>query len=166
MMRRRDRTNLVLLALAAVLGVAVLLLPEPRPERPPPAVDFDPDAVERLRLDRIDREKALIMERRSGSWFVTAPIERRADSGRVARALSTLRMPTSSCYATGERDPATFGLAPPQATLQLDSITVTFGYRAPDGRRYIRAQERLCLVDDVTLPILGGEFAATGDDQG
>lgn len=166
MIRRRNRTNLVLLALVALLGAAVLLLPEPRPERPPPAVDFDPDAVERLRLDRIDRGEPLVMERRSGDWFVTAPVERRADSRHITRALATLRMRTSSCYPAGEREPGTFGLAPPQATLQLDSITVAFGYRAPDGRRYIRARERLCLVDDVTLPILGGELAAPEDDQG
>jgi hypothetical protein len=166
MMRRRNRTNLVLLALVAMLGVAVLLLPEPRPERPPPAVDFDPDGVERLRLDRLDREEPLVMERRSGDWFVTAPIERRADGGRVARALAALRMRTSSCYAAGDRDPDTFGLAPPQATLRLDSITVAFGYRASDGRRYIRAQGRLCLLDDVTLPILGGAIVAPEDNEG
>jgi len=165
MIRRRDRTNLALLALAAVLVLAVLLLPEPHPARPPPAVDFDPDAVERLRLDRIDLAEPLIMQRRSGDWFVTAPVERRADSGRIARALASLRMRTSSCYAAGERDPDTFGLAPPQATLRLGTITVAFGYRAPDGRRYVRAQERLCLVEDVALPILGREFAAAREQE-
>lgn len=158
-MRGRHHINIGLLALALVLGAAILLLPDPQPERPVPAVDFEPGSVERIVLDRLDRDEALRFERRNGDWFVTAPVQRRANSGRVARALAALRERTPSCYAASEQEPAEFGLQPPQAELRLNATRIDFGYRAHDGRRYIRTRDRLCLVEDVTLPILAGESA-------
>lgn len=163
-MRARARTNLALLLAVAVLGTAVLLIPEPRPERPPRAVDFDPDTIDTFTLDRLDRSGSIRFERRAGEWVVTAPAEGNVDSGHVARALATLRVRTSSCYPAADREPDEFGLDPPQATVELGPVTVEFGYRSPDGRRYVRAQGRLCLVDDVTLPILTGRMAKSAPD--
>jgi len=157
----RDRVNLLLLGVAAALGALILLLPGPRPERTPPAVAFEPDAVERITLERLDRSDTVQLERRDGDWFVTAPERKDADSGRVARALAALRERTPSCYPAGGQNPGEFGLQPPQAVLLLDSTRVEMGYRAPDGRRYIRAGGRLCLVTDITLPILAGQIAET-----
>jgi len=161
MIGARNRINLLLLGVAVVLGALVLLLPEPRPERPPPAVRFQPDAVERIVLERLDRSDPVRLERRDGDWFVTTPHEKGVDSGRITRALAALRERSSSCYPAGGQDPGEFGLQPPQAVLLLDATRVEMGYRAPDGRRYIRAGGRLCLVTDITLPILAGQIAET-----
>lgn len=161
----RNRVNLLLFALALLLGAAILLLPEPRSAPARPAVAFEPDAIQRISLDRLDQGEPLRLERRDDGWFVTAPGDHPADSGRVARALAALRERTPSCYPATEGEPGEFGLHPPQARLRLDAIMVAFGYRAPDGRRYIRAQDRLCLIEDHTLPILAGKLARRETDD-
>lgn len=159
MIGRRNRANLLLLGIALLLGAGVLLLPEPRPAQPPPAVAFERTAVDRITLERLDEGEALQLERRQGSWFVSRPAERPADGARIAQALVALGTRTSSCYPAAEEEPSEFGLEPPQAELWLDDLRIEFGYRAHDGRRYIRAQGRLCLIADVTLPLLVAELA-------
>lgn len=157
-MHARTRTNVALLVVALVLGAAVLLIPEPRPERPPPAVDFEPDEIDAFTLDRLDQAGTVRFERQEGEWVATAPADLSIDSAHVARALAALRRRTASCYPAADQEKDEFGLDPPQATMDLGSITVEFGYRSPEGRRYLRAQGRLCLVEDVTLPILTGRM--------
>lgn len=164
MTRVRDRVNLILLCLVVALGATVLLLPDPGPEPPPAAVEYDPGSVDRVVLDRLGTEETLRLERRSDGWFMTRPRESRVDESRVARALGALREATDSCYGAAEHEPDEFGLHPPQAELRLDSLRVEFGYRGVDGRRYVRHGGRLCLIEDITLPILGGLAAQEAEE--
>lgn len=163
-MRARTRANVALLVLALVLGLTILLLPQPGPEHPPPAIEFDPNALQSLTLEPLDRSRSIRLERRAGEWFMVTPAERGMDSGRVARALAALRAPTSSCYPAAEPGMDEFGLDPPQAKMTLDSTIVEFGYRTPDGRRYVRSQGRLCLVEDLTLPIFAAQVTSSEPD--
>lgn len=155
----RNRINLLLLCLVTALGITIVLLPAPEADRPPPAVAYDPGAVKQIALDRLDEAEPLRLERREDGWFMTHPDKAPADGRRIAQALGALRQHTRSCYPAADHEPVEFGLAPPQAELELDSMRIAFGYRTSDGRRYIRAMGRLCLVADVTLPVLASLIA-------
>lgn len=154
-MRRRTRLNLLLLAVVVVLALAAWLLPRPAGE-PAPFTTLAPAAVRALAL-RYPAEPTrppLALERRDDGWHLTRPIARPARDGRVVTALGVLDARSESCYPAAERDPAEFGLAEPRLVVRADGTEVAFGDRAPDGRRYLRANDRLCLVDDRAYPLL------------
>lgn len=153
---RRARLNALLFGLALLLGLAALLLPDPRGGRPPPAVALDPASVQRIEARFPRGGETLQLERRNGGWRLTVPVSRAARTRRVVRLLESLRERTDSCYSAAEHAPAEFGLASPRAVLVLDGRSVEFGDRAADGRRYLRAGGRLCLVEDVAVPMLRG----------
>ena len=168
MSRQRARLNGILLAVAGALGLGILLLPDPPGGPPPPAVALDPAAVERIEVRFPRGGETLRLERGPEGWRMLAPRERPASDGRLARLLESLREPTRSCYPAAEHEPEAFGLNPPRAVLALDGTTIALGDRAADGRRYLRTGGRLCLVDDVALPmLLGGiDSLAPVDDEG
>lgn len=154
-MRRRTRLNLVLLAVVVVLALAAWLLPRPAGE-PAPVTALAPGEVRALEL-RYPAEPgrpAVVLERRRDGWHLTRPLARPARDGRVVTALGVLDARSGSCYGAGERDPGEFGLATPRLLLRAGDTELAFGDRAPDGRRYLRAGARLCLVEDRAYPLL------------
>lgn len=153
-MRHRHRYNLALLAVVVVLGLAALLAPEPS-NSPPSLTPADPATVERAEIDypRGDREPVRL-ERGDNGWRLVSPIERRARDGRIVTALGVLAAASDSCYRSAEHEPADFGLESPRVVLRTGDVEVAFGDRAADSRRYVRAGERLCLLDDRSLPLL------------
>ena len=167
-MSRRGRLNLFLLGLIVVLGATALLLPEPGRERPAPAVAIDPARIDRIEVRFPRGGEPLRLERDSEGWRLTAPQPRRASDGRVARLLESLRERTRSCYPATEHAAAEFGLETPRALLRLNDTTIALGDRAADGRRYLRARDQMCLVEDVALPMLreGAGGLAPGQDGG
>ena len=94
------------------------------------------------------------LERRRDGWHVVEPIERAASDGRVVTALSVLAARARSCYPVAEHEPAEFGLDRPRLRMEADEATVEFGDRAADGRRYVRAGDRFCLLPDQYWPLL------------
>lgn len=161
-MRHRNRYNLALLAVVVALGLAALLVPEPS-ESPPSLTSADPADVERAEIGypRGDRQ-AVRLERGADGWRLTAPIGRRARDGRVVTALSVLDATSDACYRSAEHELADFGLESPRAVLRVGDVEVAFGDRSADGRRYVRAGDRLCLLDDLALPLLAGGAGSLG----
>ena len=124
----------VLLLVVAVLGIWVYLAPVP-------------DAVETLALSgktandvqriafvpteaaadsKSDAEAAAVtLERRSGSWRITAPFAARAEPFQVERLLGILEARASARFPA--RELAQYGLAAPSARLTLDEQTFSFG---------------------------------------
>lgn len=155
-MGARGRVNLFLFVLAFVLGLVALLLPDPQRDLPPPAVEFDPGSIGRITYRPARDGEVLEIRRGADGWRLTAPVARAARDRRVTRLLESLRERTDSCYPAADHEPAEFGLDPPRAELELDGITVAFGNRSSDGRRYLQARGRMCLIEDIALPILRG----------
>lgn len=156
-MRRRKGLNLLLLAAVVALALAAWLLPRPA-GGPAPVTPIAPAEVRalELRFPADPARPALALERRRDGWHLTRPIARAARDGRVVSALGVLDARSESCYDAAGRDPAGFGLAEPRLVLRADDTEVAFGDRAPDGRRYLRAGGRLCLVEDRSYPLLAG----------
>jgi hypothetical protein len=153
-MRQRNRLNLALLvgvvALAAVTTYQLM-----RERGPAPLTDVDPRSVERLRLEwpRADSERVAFERRRDG-WHLTQPIERSARDGRIVSALAVLAARSDACYPTTQHELGQFGLATPRLRAITGAATLAFGNRAADGRRYVRAGERFCLLADRSYPLL------------
>lgn len=153
-MRRRRLVNGILLGLALGLSAALWMLPGNDGDSSR-LTGVDPDAVRALTLTYPRASSArLELERRDDGWHLTRPIARAARDGRIVTALEVLKARTDSCYELAAHDPAEFGLESPRLRLRIDDTTVAFGSRAADGRRYVAAGERLCLVADRGYPLL------------
>lgn len=153
-MRLRRSLNLVL-AVAIVAGAGAAWYAGQGNGEPPALTALAPGDVRTLALTfpREERE-SLRLERRRDGWHIVEPIDRAAGDGRVVTALTVLAAPARSCYPVAEHDPAEFGLERPHLRMQANDTTVEFGDRAADGRRYVRAGDRFCLLPDQFWPLM------------
>lgn len=161
---RRQWLNVGLLGLAG--GLAALALFERSrewPEAIAPLLDLVPARIERIEVERANRER-LVFERRAGRWWMTAPTTGPANPvllgslSRLAEARCPLR------YAADRSDLRALGLDPPDVRVWLDGREVRFGATAPtDGRRYLRVDGTVHLCPDDLYPLLtsgAGSFLA------
>lgn len=158
-MRYRHTTNALLFIAVLLAGIGAWWLYSTGDDGPRPLAAVDPGAIRRLELryaqDADTPTSPLELERREDGWHLVAPIERPARDGRVVSALAVVSARSDSCYATGEHDPADFGLDEPRLTLRInDSTRVEFGDRAADGRRYVASGDHFCLLPDRSYPLL------------
>lgn len=140
-MDRRLRLNLILLALAGLLGI---LIWQSRPPAFPPLTGLDPAAVSQIEIrDRSGRQVRL--SRRDNGWQSGG---NPADQTRVARFLGICRTPSLERFAAPE-DLTPFGLEPAPIRLQLDELTLDIGATDPvNGWRYVRIGQQIHLIAD------------------
>lgn len=154
-MKPWTRTNLTLATLAAVLLV-MHLWPAPTSSQHS-LTGLEPAAIRAVRIERDDRP-TLTLDRSAEGWRLLHPVDAPARRARVEQLLAIARAPVLASLATPQQ-PAEFGLAPPQAILQLDGVRLAFGDRDPTQRsRYVLTAAGLQVIDDLyfhllTLPV-------------
>lgn len=148
-MRRRTRTQLVLLALAAALGAIVYAqLRHEDTLAPEPLTAIDPAAV-RVVAVACDGCTPRRFEKNGTQWRMLEPYAREADAAAVAKLVAIAGAPVRFRHAAGELDPKKLGLDPPLATLVLDGTTLKFGTTdAIHGDRYVEVDGAVALVPD------------------
>ncbi|ABI57988.1 hypothetical protein ACN2MM_14025 [Alkalilimnicola ehrlichii MLHE-1] len=156
-MARRLILTLIALILACTLAAGAWQLagtPEQaRMSRLSPA-----DAVS-IRLQRPDRPP-VSLERRNGDWWVTQPEERPASGTHVRALLRILDEPQPETrFAAADSDPATYGLEPPSAVLEINGQRWHFGDRHPLGeQRYVLHRGEIALLPDHYAPLVRGPW--------
>ena len=114
---------LVLLAVAAGLGVLAWLAPSPG-ESVPPLSTLVPAQARKVTLVRAG-QIPVELERRDAQWLMTAPLRARADEFQVMRVLALLETkPAAQFPAT---DLERFDLQAPVARLTVDGSEYAFG---------------------------------------
>jgi len=148
-MKRRTRTLVFLLAMAALLGTAVFA--ELRREQAiafDPLTPIDPAAVRTLRVS-CNACKTRRFERVDGHWQMREPFARAADDAAIDKLAAIAHAPVRFRHAAGELEAGKLGLDPPQATLTLDGTTLKFGTTdAIHGDRYVEIAGQVALVPD------------------
>ncbi len=155
-MRTRSWTNIALLLAVAIVATAIFLLRDGDRLDPAPLTELEPSAITGFEVQYSDNRPELILRGDGESWRILEPVNREARSGRIVRILSFLDDRIDACYQRSEERMTEFGLDAPDLTLVVDGVEIEFGDRTADGRRYVGAGERLCLVDDVAYPLLAG----------
>jgi hypothetical protein len=147
-MKRRARTNLILLAAAAVLGIAVYAELRREDAMADPLTSLDIGAV-RLLSVTCNGCKPRRFEKDGAHWRMLEPYAQAADDRAVARLLEIARAPVRLRHPRGELDAKKIGLDPAQATLELDGTLLKFGKNdAIDGDRYADVDGVVALVPD------------------
>ena len=147
-MSRRARTNVILLAVVALLGAAVYAELRREETLVDPLTSLEIDAVRTLSVT-CNGCKTRRFEKDGAHWRMLEPYAQAADDRAIARLLDIARAPVRLRHARGELDAKKIGLDPPQATLQLDGTLLKFGKNdAIDGDRYAEVDGVVALVPD------------------
>jgi hypothetical protein len=148
-MLRRTRTNLILLAMVALLGAAVYA--EIRREQAlmqDPLTTLNPDQIKTLAIT-CQGCTARRFEKVDGHWLMREPKSEPANDKAVARLAAIVRAPVRYRRAAIEVDPKKLGLDPPLATLEADGLVLKFGTTdAIRNDRYVEAGGTIALVPD------------------
>lgn len=148
-MRRRTRTNVILLAMVVLLGAAVYA--EIRREHAlmrDPLTTLDPDAIRSLAIT-CQGCTARRFEKVDGHWLMREPKSEPANDKAVARLAAIVRAPVRYRRPAAELDPSKIGLDPPVAILDVDGTLLKFGTTdAIRNDRYVEAGGTIALVPD------------------
>lgn len=152
----RARLNLVLLVIAAGLGVAVFFS-QKGDEKGPPLTVLAPDAVTRIAIEHPGSD-AIRLEKGDGRWRLTAPVSAAVDELEVS-ALVGLADREAQEKLDGV-NLAELGLDPPQYTITLNDTAVVFGSVEPlQYRRYVKTGEAVHLIEDPPSAALDKDYA-------
>jgi len=148
-MRRKTRTNVILLAMVVLLATAVFA--EIRREQAlmsDPLTTLNPDQIRTLSI-ACQGCTARKFEKVDGHWLMREPKAQPASDRAVARLAAIVRAPVRYRRAASEVDPSKLGLDPPVATLDADGTVLKFGTTdAIRNDRYVEAGGTIALVPD------------------
>ncbi len=144
---KRKQLNLLLVAVAALLALAVVLSTE-KIEPPKALTELDSEAIKRIEVRHPDAP-AIKLEKQQAGWMITDPVKVAADELQVNALIGLADRETSLDYPLTDIDLAQLGLDPPQWVIQLDDTELRFGNKEPvENRRYVQVGERVFLASD------------------
>lgn len=138
--------NLGLLAVIGVLALLTAFEPGKKKAETIPLARIDAAAVQKI---EVGGKETLSLEKKDGRWYVSAPFQAPANDHRVELLLKIPATPSSASYPAAAGELARFGLAPPNAVLRLDGLSLEFGDSDPiQQRRYVKVGDTLHLAED------------------
>lgn len=154
----RSRLNLVLLVVAAGLGVGVWYSQE-REEKGPPLTTLTADALTKIAIEHPGRE-AVRLEKRDGGWNLTAPSIARVDEFEINSLLGLVDREVKKSLDRDSIKLAELGLDPPKYTITLNDTSIGFGDVEPlDYRRYVKVGDVVSLIEDPPSAALDADYA-------
>lgn len=112
-------------AVVAALSAWVYYLPEAEKSESYALSQLKAAEVKRIRLERLDPETTIELERRGDVWRITAPFSARAESFQVERLLAIVEARSVARFASADLD--RYGLGRPGSKVTLDAQTFAFG---------------------------------------
>ena len=154
-MKRATRSNLILLAIVAALGLAAYWQVNMEVAQfEPPLSALDPATIKQVRvscLQCIPRR----FERIDGHWMMREPFDLPADDAQVTRLLSIATAPVRSRRAFTSLNAKKIGLDPALMSLDLDAAHFDIGTTdAFNGDLYVRVGNTIAMVPDRFSPFL------------
>jgi hypothetical protein len=155
---KRKHLNLLLAALVAGLAAAAYFGREQPEPPPPPLTALKADDINRI-LVRHTGHPDIRLEKRDATWWLTAPVETRAEGIEVGALLELAGRASQRRYPVAEMDLAKLGLAPSEWIIQLNDVRLEFGGLDPiESRRYLRLGDTVHLIEDPPSAALDAEY--------
>jgi len=153
-MKRALRRQLwLLVAVVALLAAAWWQVRSDHAAAPGTLLPLAPDNITRVTLDMGNAPTEHYIKRGEHWWRTDQATPIRADDKRMAELLRIAAAPVQSWQPASSYDLAKIGLAPPQATLQLDDKTLRFGTATAIGHNvYVQVGERVGIVSLRYMP--------------
>ena len=165
---RRTTVNIMLYIGVLAMAALVYYDHKARTGEEPAINAFAADEISLVGVHRPGHQTITLKKEPAGTWTITAPFTRAAQTSRVEALLAIAELDTEASYAVTELDIGELGLGAPQATLNLSTaegtIHVQLGGKGPNNqRRYLQVDQNVWLVDDVFLPLINGGVNAFVD---
>ncbi|MBK1726822.1 DUF4340 domain-containing protein [Halorhodospira neutriphila] len=147
--RARTWLNVALLALVVLLAALAYFRPGAGPETPerPALTERRPAGVDRLRVEP-RQGPAAVLQRDGERWRLREPRAMPAEADAVRRALGLLEAESRAEVQRGDQGLAPYGLAEPDAVLEMGGHRFVIGGRHPmKGQRYVLVDDTLHLVE-------------------
>lgn len=155
--RARTWLNVALLALVVLLAALAYFRPGAGPETPerPALTERRPAGVDRLRVEP-RQGPAAVLQRDGERWRLREPRAMPAEADAVRRALGLLEAESRAEVQRGDQGLAPYGLAEPDAVLEMGGHRFVIGGRHPmKGQRYVLVDDTLHLVEARRVRRLG-----------
>ncbi len=117
-----------------------------------------------LQRDAIDsivipRDKGdIVLEKNRKEWRMLSPYPLRAHAFRIERLLDLAVSETEKSYRMDKRHAEQYGLNENSTRIRFNRTLLHFGFTNPiNGKRYVRVDDRLLLVDDQLFPLLNSQ---------
>lgn len=156
---KQPKLNLVLVAVALVLGGAVWFGRDKEPAKKPPLTALKPEAISHIVLSH-PQAPDIVLDKKDGRWVLTAPVQVAADPFELNSLLGLATAETRSSIAPGEVKRADLGLDPPGFSLTLNDQKLAFGGVQPyNYQRYVETGGRIALIDDPPASALDADYS-------
>lgn len=143
-MKRNWLAIAALLLAVAALGGVVYFKPRDGDAVGHALSSLRPGDAQQVRIERGDAP-VIVLDRRNGGWFISAPFIAPAEDFHVQRLLAILDARASSRFAA--TDLARFDLAPPRTSLRIDGHVFGFGaVNAVTREQYVLAGDAVYTV--------------------
>ncbi len=140
-MNRQLRLNLILLAIAGLLGLFIWQTQTPGL---PPLTPLDPAHIEHIDISDLSG-RHIQLKKEAGVWRIGGAA---ADRKRIMQLLGICATPSLQRFPT-DTELARFGLDPAPIRLRLDTLSLHIGAVDPvNGWRYVRIGEQIHLIAD------------------
>ncbi|MCI0749817.1 MAG: DUF4340 domain-containing protein [Nevskiales bacterium] len=154
---KRGLLNLILLGVAAVLGLAVFLSQEKK-ESGPPLTALTPDTVTQIEIQH-PGANIVRLEKKDKHWRLVTPRAALADDFEIS-ALLGLTDQESEALDTASLTLSELGLDPPSFSVRLNDTDIAFGGVEPlQYRRYVKVGETVSLIEDPSGTTLDSDYA-------
>lgn len=130
-----------------------------------PTTFLSPDDANRIEVTQ--GNTTYLLEKKSGQWRLTKPVNAAANEERVVPLLALLTEPGSTPYPLADVDLNELGLLEPEATITINTIKFILGGPGPGERqRYLQINNSVYLTRDIVLPLVaaGPEALIASDD--
>ena len=147
---RRWQVDLLLLAVAALLGVLVWLTPDDAlPPDVRPLTQLQQEAIDRIRISN-GKQAVTQLQRHDGGWWMSQPYQVAANEQRISALLNILTTPSLERFALPDGGLEAFGLKPPRPQIDFNDLRLTLGGNHPYNHyRYLLIGSMLHLIRDV-----------------
>lgn len=155
---QRKHLNLLLGALTLGL-IALVYFSREQPEPPPPPLTMlNSQDINRI-LVRHAQSPDIRLEKRQDQWWLTAPVETRAEAVEVDAILELATRPSQRRYPVTELDLAELALQQPDWIVQLNDVRIEFGGLDPiEAHRYVRLGGTVHLIEDPPSAALDADY--------
>lgn len=155
---KRRQLNLLLGVVALGLMAAVFFSRE-QPEPPPPPLTALAEADINRIVIRHSGEPDIRLEKRGAEWWLTQPVETRAEPVEIGAILNLPARGSQRRYPVSAMDLSEIGLDPSGWSVQLNDVRIEFGGVDPiESRRYARIGDTVHLIDDPPSAALDAEY--------
>ncbi len=158
-MKKSYLTNIILLLL--VIGLYWFINHQPAQVESNRLSTLHAKNVDTIKIQRHNRDD-IILNKKSGHWFITQPIQANANSTRINLILALL---SSRSHSQLKLAPSLslqqFDLAPAKISLSINDQKFEFGnVESINQYRYIRYNNSIHLIDDTVAPLLNSNVAS------